>query len=117
MAYIKLENLETYKLTRRLSTEAWAIYATLDYQQKKLIGYQFIRASDSVGANIAEGYGRFHYLDKCKFYYNARGSCFETRHWTELLHERQILIKEQNVVILNICDQITNTLNKHISTT
>ena len=71
MAYIKLENLETYKLTRRLSTEAWAIYATLDYQQKKIIGYQFIRASDSVGANIAEGYGRFHYLDKCKFYYNC----------------------------------------------
>lgn len=80
MTYIKLEDLKTYKLTRRLSTEAWGIYTTLDYQQKKIIGDQFIRASDSIGANIAEGYGRFHYLDKCKFYYNARGSCFETRH-------------------------------------
>src|SRR5438093_11170244 len=28
-------------------------------------------------ANIAEGYGRFHYLDNAKFCSNARGSCWE----------------------------------------
>ncbi|GIV44793.1 MAG: hypothetical protein KatS3mg035_1916 [Bacteroidia bacterium] len=31
------------------------------------MGDQFVRATDSIGANIAEGYGRFHYLEKLKF--------------------------------------------------
>src|SRR5437667_3277012 len=30
-----------------------------------------------ITANIAEGYGRFHYLDNAKFCSNARGSCWE----------------------------------------
>jgi four helix bundle protein len=38
---------------------------------------QIRRASTSVGANIAEGFGRFHYKEKIKFYYNARGSICE----------------------------------------
>ena len=39
---------------------------------------QIIRSSRSSTANIAEGYGRFHYLDNAKFCSNARGSCWET---------------------------------------
>jgi len=31
-----------------------------------------------VGANIAEGYGRFYYMDNVRFCYNARGSLDET---------------------------------------
>jgi four helix bundle protein len=38
---------------------------------------QLIRAARSSTANIAEGYGRFHYLDNAKFCSNARGSCWE----------------------------------------
>jgi len=39
---------------------------------------QIIRSARSSTANIAEGYGRFHYLDNAKFCSNARGSCWET---------------------------------------
>ncbi|MDF2159396.1 four helix bundle protein [Algoriphagus sp. CAU 1675] len=38
---------------------------------------QILRASRSVTANIAEGWGRYHYLDSNKFYYNSRGSLAE----------------------------------------
>lgn len=38
---------------------------------------QLRRAARSATANIAEGYGRFHYLDNSKFCSNARGSCWE----------------------------------------
>ena len=34
----------------------------------------------SIGSNLAEGYGRFHYLDRNKFNYNARGSLIEALH-------------------------------------
>ncbi|EMS32298.1 hypothetical protein C943_01561 [Mariniradius saccharolyticus AK6] len=38
---------------------------------------QIQSASRSATANIAEGWGRFHYLDSRKFYYNSRGSLAE----------------------------------------
>jgi four helix bundle protein len=49
----------------------------------------------SFGANIAEGYSRYHYLDKIKFFYNARASLTEAEHWFEPLRERD-KIKEKN---------------------
>ena len=36
------------------------------------------RSSKSVSANIAEGAGRFYYMDNVRFCYNARGSLDET---------------------------------------
>ena len=72
--FIELKNLEVYQLSRKLSSIAWEIFCRMDFMDKKHIGDQFLRAVDSVGANIAEGYGRFHYLDKVRFYYNSRAS-------------------------------------------
>lgn len=40
---------------------------------------QIKRTMLSVPANIAEGFGRYHYLDKAKFYLNARDSLFELK--------------------------------------
>ena len=85
-----LNDLEVYKLARELSKIGWEIYQNLNWQTKKIMGDQFIESTDSVGANIAEGYGRFHYLDKIKFYYNSRASLIEcNEHWIELLKERK----------------------------
>ncbi|MGB9743187.1 MAG: four helix bundle protein [Minisyncoccales bacterium] len=64
--YILLKDLEVYQLARELSKIGWEIYNSLDWQTKKISGDQFIEATDSVGANIAEGYGRFHFLEKRK---------------------------------------------------
>ena len=84
--YITLNNLEVYLLSRELSSLAWEIYRTMEKDLKWGIGQQFIRSIDSIGANIAEGYGRFHYMDKVRFYHQARGSYFESiEHWLELL--------------------------------
>ena len=94
--YIVLKDLEVYRLARELSAMGWKIYDRLDWQDKKTMGDQFIRSTDSVGANIAEGYGRFHYLDKIWFYYNSRGSLLESVvHWSELLCERDRISKTE----------------------
>jgi four helix bundle protein len=93
--YIKLEDLEVYKLSRELSEMAWRVYGELEWNDKKIMGDQFVRATDSIGANIAEGYGRFHYLEKLKFYYYARGSYYEVNnHWLSLLKERNLISEE-----------------------
>ena len=49
----------------------------LPKDEKYRLTDQIIRAARSTTANIAEGYGRFHYLDNAKFCSNARGSAYE----------------------------------------
>jgi four helix bundle protein len=116
--YIQLKNLEVYQLSRKLSTIAWEIFCRMNFEDKKHMGDQFLRAVDSVGANIAEGYGRFHYLDKVRFYYNSRASHYEAFiHWSELLFEREkISIEEFNSI--NKTAQILQVkLNNFITST
>lgn len=90
--YITIKELTVYQLARKLSVIAWGIYSKMNFENKKIIGDQFIRSTDSIGANIAEGYSRFHYFDKVRFYYYARASQSEsTDHWLDLLLERNMI--------------------------
>lgn len=91
---MELENLEVYKIARILSKTGWGIYKTLKNESRFVIGQQFIRSIDSIGANIAEGFGRYHYMDSVKFYYNARGSLWESKHWIELMYERDLISED-----------------------
>jgi len=116
--YIELKNLEVYKLSRQLSTIAWKIYCNLSFEDKKHIGDQFLRSVDSIGANIAEGYGRFYYLDKVRFYYNSRGSHFEAFiHWLELLLEREKISLAEFETINGKASVLQVKLNNFITVT
>ena len=116
--YIPLKDLEVYKLARELSSTAWKAYEELSWQDKKIIGDQFIRAIDSIGANIAEGYRRYHYLDKIKFYYTSRASLSEACvHWLELLHERKKISSEKFESMKAIADKLSMKLTNFINVT
>jgi four helix bundle protein len=54
-----------------------AVLPALPKEERYRLGDQVLRAGRSTTSNIAEGYGRFHYLDNAKFCSNARGSCWE----------------------------------------
>ena len=113
--YILLQDLEVYKLSRQLSSEAWQIYQKLDWQIKKVIGDQFVRSIDSIGANIAEGYGRYHFLDKVRFYYIARASHSEAiLHWLDLLKERELINKDKYNNIIKISSEFAPRFNSFI---
>jgi four helix bundle protein len=114
---MELNDLEIYKLAREISKEAWMIYNKFDWRTKKIMGDQFITAIDSIGGNIAEGFGRFHYLDRNKFNYNARGSLIESLHWLNLLYERE---KIDEKLFKNLNQKLTKLsvkLNNYISST
>ena len=112
--YIGLENLEVYQIAREMSKLGWKIYEKFDWQIKKVIGDQFIRAIDSTGANIAEGYGRYHYLDRIKFFYNARGSLLESQHWSELIKERNLAEEKDLSSLLELIKKLHPKLNNFI---
>jgi len=72
------EELDCWKACRELRLfVAKTILPALPTDEKYRLYDQIIRAARSTTANIAEGYGRFHYKDNAKFCSNARGSCFE----------------------------------------
>jgi len=72
------EDLECWKQCRTLRLfVAKSVIPVLPKGECYRLGDQLLRAARSTTANIAEGYGRFHYLDNAKFCSNARGSCWE----------------------------------------
>ncbi|OGF19991.1 four helix bundle protein [Candidatus Falkowbacteria bacterium RIFCSPLOWO2_02_FULL_45_15] len=113
--YIKLGDLDLYRMAVELSREAWPTYEGLNWQDKKIMGDQFIESIDSVGANIAEGYGRYHYKDRIKFYYNARGSLSESKHWGLFSYERGKINKAKFYSLLNKQQALHKKLNSYIS--
>lgn len=72
------EDLECWKAARQLRLfVAKKILPILPKEERYRLGDQLLRAGRSTKANIAEVYGRFHYLEAVKFLSNARGSTWE----------------------------------------
>src|SRR6266571_4619839 len=71
------EDLEVYKAAREFRKAMYAVSRRLPDFEKFGLASQIRRASVSLTNNIAEGHGRFHYLDQIKFMLQARGSLEE----------------------------------------
>ncbi|MFD2871845.1 four helix bundle protein [Mucilaginibacter ximonensis] len=70
--------LEVWKQSRKIRIWVSALAKRFPSEEKYRLGDQIIRSSRSVGNNIAEGHGRFHYQDNIRFCIMARGSLSET---------------------------------------
>src|SRR3989344_3916026 len=117
MYAMDLENLEVYVLARGLSDKAWEIYRRWNQEAKHLWGQQFLEAVDSIGANIAEGFGRYHYADKNKFNLNARGSLVEARHWVDLCLSRRSISADEHQKFCDGLNRLGIKLNNYITAT
>src|SRR5476649_2690580 len=71
-------DLEVWKKARLLRNNITELVKSFPAEEKYRLTDQIIRSSRSIGNNIAEGHGRFHYLDASKFLVNARGSAAKT---------------------------------------
>ena len=80
-----LWSMKTYRFALFLGTIAWKDVTKLLQDKRTLaLADQLYRTVGSVGANIAEGYGRGSNRDQVRFYEYALGSARECRHWYEL---------------------------------
>ncbi|MEA1986836.1 MAG: four helix bundle protein [Candidatus Marinimicrobia bacterium] len=109
--------MDVYRLAEKLSDEIWNDFDKWDRKVKNTIGYQIIRASDSIAANIAEGYGRFTPPDRRKFYFYSRGSFEETKCWLRKLIRRDIITGTKTEVYKKIIDELGPKLNAFINKT
>ena len=75
------DDLEIYQLSLDLADCIYNITADFPETEKYNTISQLRRAATSIGANIAEGYGRFHYKENIQFCRNSRGSLAEAKHF------------------------------------
>jgi four helix bundle protein len=75
------EQLEAYRRSAALADELRTTIAGWPPLDVWTVGVQLVRAADSVGANIAEAYGRRTNADRTRMLFLARGSICELEHW------------------------------------
>jgi four helix bundle protein len=73
---------------------ARSVVSALPKEERYRLGDQLLRSARSITANIAEGYGRYHYLDNSKFCSIARGSCYEVLDHLITAHDEKMISSE-----------------------
>jgi four helix bundle protein len=114
MGHRSFEDLTVYQLSESLCDEIWDIVIGWDFLARDTVGKQLIRAADSIGANIAEGCGRWSYQDNRRFVRIARGSLNETRHWLRRAYRRKLLTDDQIGIVKKLLDDLVPCLNGYL---
>ncbi len=108
------EDLRIFQLSEKLADLIWDIVINWNYFEKDTIGKQITRAVDSIGANIAEGNGRYNLQDNLRFIKIARGSLHETRYWLKRADTRKLLTNEQINTLKPIINELSPKLNAYL---
>lgn len=88
------EDLDVWKVCRDLRMQVSAMARTFPKEEQYRLRDQVIRASRSVTANLAEGYGRFHYAENIQFARQARGSLYEIIDHLTVAQEEELISDE-----------------------
>jgi four helix bundle protein len=94
--YQTFEDLEVYQVAREFRKAMYCVAKRLPHEEKFALTSQIRRAAVSPTNNIAEGHGRFHFLEQIKFMLQSRGSL------EELLDDLNVCEDEQYIVIAEI---------------
>ncbi len=115
-------DIEAWKLARKLRIEVYRIVKELPSEERFDLGSQMRKAAVSCTANIAEGYGRFHFQENIQFCRVSRGSMYETQdHLISCLDNKYITQDEYDATwklsenAIKVLDGYIRYLNKQKS--
>jgi four helix bundle protein len=106
---MKFEELRVLKAAEAVADGIWQQVVRWDPFAREVVGGQLVRAVDSIGANIGEAFGRFHYGEKLQFLYYARGSLFETKYWLNRTLARDLMPSAQ---VQDYASQLTDPVRQ-----
>jgi four helix bundle protein len=117
MEFVKgFRDLEVYKLARQLSKEIFEISMKFPKEETYSLTGQVRRSSRSVGAQIAEAWGKRryqkHFVSKL---IDAVGEELETQHWIEAAQDCAYLSPETSTRLLEQYDTLGKMLNSMIN--
>ncbi len=110
----EIKEFKVYIKSLKFSNLIWDICNKWDKFAKFSIGIQLVKSVDSISANIAEGYGRYHFKENLHFCYIARGSMEESFDWLRKSNTRKLLNDKQKNEIDDFVKTFPKELNGYI---
>ena len=116
MVYVKsFRDLEVYKLAREVSKEIYLASKSYPVEEKYSLTDQIRRSSRSIGAQIAESWGKrkyeLHFISKLT---DADSEQLETQHWIEISHECNYINPDISKNLLQKCESIGKMIQSMI---
>ncbi len=109
------QDLRILKQAEEIADIIWMTVEKWTYFARDTIGKQLICAGDSIGANITEGYSRYHSKEGLNFYYYARASLEETKYWLRRARNRKLVDPRDYNELLNKLENLLPQSNAFIS--
>jgi four helix bundle protein len=108
------EDLDVYKKAREFRKRMYAAARKLPDFEKYELGRQIRRAAVSLTNNIAEGHGRYHYLDEIKFQLQSRGSLAELLDDLNVCQDEDYLPTAEIVELKERAKEVQRLINGYI---
>ncbi len=112
---LSFTDLEVWKKARALRNNITDLVKSFPVDEKYRLNDQIIRSSRSIGNNIAEGHGRFHYAEAAKFLINARGSAAETINHLIIALDNEFINEQQFDKFKKDCEECMKMINGYIN--
>lgn len=111
-----LLGLRIYQTAETMADEIWEEVIAWRPFARDTVGRQLVEAADSIGGNIADGYGRYSYKENRQFQSYARGSLHETRHWLRRAQVRKLMTDVRCKELTAKVEELAPQLNAYIRT-
>lgn len=110
-------DLQVWQLARELRQQAYALCAGFPPDERFALAQQLRRATISITANIAEGFGRYSYQENIQFCRLARGSAYEVRDDLITATDQHYISGEGHQRVEALALRVIQTLNGYIRST
>jgi len=107
-------DIEAWKLARKLRMVIYGVIKKLPTEERYDLASQMRRAAISCTANIAEGYGRFHFQENIQFCRISRGSMYETQDHLITCLDNEYIAKEEYKSIWDLSENAIRVLDGYI---
>lgn len=111
---MELTELSVYRRSMKIAETIWTEVDEWPAFAKYSVGQQLVQAADSIGANISEGHGRYHFGENRQFCYYARGSLQETITWLQKAKMRGLITGRRYKELSDELIEIRQMLNGYV---
>jgi four helix bundle protein len=111
------KDLEVWQIAMNLTEEIYRLTHSFPKEEQYGLTSQVRRATTSIVANIAEGFGRFTFPDKAHKYTIARGECTEVEAYLLIAIRVKITTEESTQKALELSNQVGRMLSGLIRST
>jgi len=107
----KFYDLDAWQKVHKLVLKVYKITNQFSESENYGVRSQIQRAVTSITANIAEGFARFYFKDKIRFYYQARGSAAEVQNFLLIARDLKYIDNNQCAELGEIANETAKLIN------